>query len=75
MEYKSLKQRVDAARLALTRAQCDLLELQNECTHPKETVEKKYGSNTGNYDPHQDCYWTDFKCGICDKMWTENGSL
>lgn len=47
--------------------------LQEQCTHPN--VVKKYGSNTGNYDPSQDCYWTDFTCPDCDKRWSEDGSV
>jgi hypothetical protein len=47
-------------------------DLQAECNHP--LLEKRYGSNTGNYDPHNDCYWTDYFCPVCGKRWTEEQS-
>ncbi len=42
------------------------------CTH--RGAEKVHGSNTGNYDPSADCYWTDFHCRTCGKRWHEEGS-
>lgn len=53
------------------RAQDCINQLQNICIHPKETLEKKHGSNTGNYDPSCDYYWTEFYCLICEKDWHE----
>lgn len=50
-----------------------LQALQEECKHPN--AEKKYGSNTGNYDPSADCYWTDFRCHDCGKVWTVDGTV
>lgn len=44
--------------------------LQATCTHPEEVLTFKYGSNTGNYDPSADLYWTDYTCGVCGKKWT-----
>jgi hypothetical protein len=46
--------------------------IQDSCSHPEQCVTKKYGSNTGNYDPMADCYWIDFKCSLCEKFWTED---
>lgn len=40
------------------------------CDHPAETLERKNGSNTGNYDPMADRYWIDWRCGVCEKRWT-----
>ena len=40
------------------------------CKHPDETLLRKSGANTGNYDPSSDCYWYDFHCQICGKKWT-----
>ena len=42
-------------------------KLQLICTHLN--VEKKYDSNTGNYDPSADSYWIDFFCPDCRKRW------
>jgi hypothetical protein len=62
------------------RLQRQIRELQNElhdhqdkCKHKRAT--KKYGSNTGNYDPSSDCYWTTFNCPTCLKIWTVDGSV
>lgn len=45
-----------------------LAELQTLCPHPDVT--KKYGGSTGNYDPNADCYWIDWNCPDCDKIWS-----
>lgn len=42
-------------------------ELQNICPHTN--VNKKYESNTGNYDPTADSYWITFHCPDCNKRW------
>ena len=47
-----------------------LIALQDTCRH--ENVEKKYRSNTGNYDPTADCYWIDFHCPDCEKRWSRD---
>jgi hypothetical protein len=49
--------------------------IQAKCSHPDEAVEKKHDSNTGNYDPSNDCYWTNLHCHLCDKHWTVDGSV
>lgn len=46
----------------------ELQDLQTECPH--NHVESKAGSNTGNYDPTANSYWTDFHCPDCEKKWT-----
>lgn len=45
-------------------------KIQEQCSHPPLAVKSKNGSNTGNYDPSQDSYWTDYHCTLCDKHWT-----
>lgn len=49
-------------------------EIQEHCSHPVACVDKVHKSNTGNYDPSCDHYWTDFKCHLCEKQWSEEGS-
>lgn len=44
-------------------------ELQSECTH--EYKESIYKSDTGNYDPSEDCYWMEHACPDCGKKWRE----
>lgn len=51
-----------------------LANLQSNCKHPKKFLQKERKGNTGNYDPSQDCYWTEFYCEQCEKSWDEEGS-
>ena len=43
--------------------------LRSKCKHKKAV--KTYGSNTGNYDPSNDGYWTEYSCPECGRYWTE----
>lgn len=49
-----------------------IVAIQKQCSHPKEALEQKSGSNTGNYDPSSDCYWKDYICHLCEKKWRED---
>lgn len=42
--------------------------IRDNCKHPE--VLYKYGSNTGNYDPHADCYWVEVTCTHCGQHYT-----
>ena len=54
--------------------QHQLKMIQEECSHPSACVTKTHGSSTGNpYETNE--YWTDFECSLCEKRWTEDGSL
>lgn len=57
----------------ITALQKELAVVQATCKHVKAT--KKHWSDTGNYDPTQDKYYTDFECPTCLKKWTKEGSL
>ncbi len=70
----TVRQRVNNIKLQLTKLSEELSDLQLICSHPTESVTKRHESDTGNYDPSQDRYWTDFTCSECDKRWTEDGS-
>lgn len=49
---------------------CQILDqIMAECSHPKDVVVSENKSNTGNYDPSSDRYWTDHHCTFCDKRW------
>ncbi len=45
---------------------------QEKCRHPERHRTYKYRSNTGNYDPTQDFYWTEYHCELCLRQWTTN---
>lgn len=46
-----------------------LYALQASCPHSGHLF--KYRSNTGNYSPSDDSYWTEHTCDDCGKYWTE----
>lgn len=52
----------------IKKLQLQKLNIQKNCKHLNHT--EKHGGDTGNYDPSQDCYWTNFECLDCGKMWT-----
>ena len=45
--------------------------LLNGCSHPVETVDIKYMSDSWNYDPSNNRYWTEYTCSVCGKRWEE----
>ena len=58
----------------ISKLENTLRSIQNKCSHPSESVIKEHKGSTGNYDPSEDCYWTNFYCSLCEKRWTEAGS-
>lgn len=64
---KQIQRRKNTLYRRIQAAEHDLKMLQRDCTHP--SVEKKYGANTGNYDPSADSYWIDWFCPDCTKRW------
>lgn len=43
---------------------------QARCKHPERHRTHRFRSHAGNYDPTQDCYWTEYHCELCLKDWT-----
>ena len=68
-----VRRKMDRLKLKLEKAQDEIDTLQRACKHPH--VVKTHDSNTGNWDPNADCYWTNFCCPDCDKRWMKDGSL
>lgn len=62
--------RIDEIHREIAALDKELADIQSSCSHPDPCVEYKYGSNTGNWDKGDDCYWIDFKCSLCDLNWT-----
>lgn len=58
---------------SIMKLEDELVKHQNKCKHKNAT--KKWGGNTGNYDPSADCYWTEFHCPTCLKRWTVDGNI
>jgi len=50
----------------------ELYAHQEKCKHKLATY--KHGANTGNYDPSDNRYWTNWVCPTCLKRWTVDGS-
>ena len=69
----SVKSEVARLNKVIERAQSKIKALREGCLHPGAV--KTHKSNTGNYDPSCDCYWTEFLCSECGKFWTVNGSV
>jgi len=65
----SIKTKVANIEARIEGLQHELECLQRECPHPK--AKRVPRSNTGNYDPSQDCYWYDCHCPDCGLRWTE----
>lgn len=68
-----MKKSIGRIKLSILRLEAKLHAVQEACQHTR--VIKKYYSDTGNFDPSCDQYWTEFKCLDCDKFWTEKGSV
>ena len=64
-------EKITKLRAEISERQKEITSLQENCPHPLMWRVKKSGSNTGNWDPHDDCYWTDHTCEMCEKSWTE----
>lgn len=63
---KALKARDDA--------QAKIKSIQKKCTHPDQYCQYIYHSDTGNWSPSDDSYWTDYFCSRCLKHWSTAGS-
>lgn len=55
---------------AVEKANLELSKYRSKCKHINTVKIPK--SNTGNYDPHDDCYWFDCTCQDCGKKWNED---
>lgn len=47
--------------------QNQIIEIQEQCSHPEACLTKVHKSNTGGYD-NDDRYWTEFTCSLCEKF-------
>ena len=55
----------------IAKLEIELEDIQDNCDHPKENLEKKGHSDTGNWCKSDDRYWYRFHCGVCNKIWME----
>jgi len=65
-QVRSKYESIDRREERLAR---ELNKLQALCNHPN--LEKTYKSDTGNYDPSADSYWTEHRCPDCRARWNE----
>lgn len=49
-------------------AQAQIIAIRTGCTHPKEAIVSYSWGNSGNYDPHDDCYGREDTCKICGNV-------
>jgi transposase-like protein len=67
-KQKSIKSKIDSLLKRISKLEDAIILIREDCTHPNTLL--KYGSNVGNYDPHSDSYWVDYRCEDCGKTWT-----
>lgn len=67
-----MNKRVKAIYKEIVSLNKKLDKIQKKCKHPEKSVITTYHSNTGNYDPSVDKYWTSNKCELCNKFWYED---
>lgn len=66
-ELNLIRERVTLLNKKIEEYKKEILQIQDKCKH--KNIEKESHADTGNYDPSNDRYWTDFKCLDCDKQW------
>lgn len=52
----------------IAELQAELRKHQDKCKHPSSSYQSK--GDTGNWCPHDDCYWQEWFCPTCKKTWT-----
>lgn len=62
---KEGKSKIQILKQQIENLQKELKVEQDNCLHQNVIYER--GANTGNYDPHADCYWNDVQCIDCGK--------
>lgn len=67
MNSQLIRAKVTEIKQELEIKMQELANIRAECKHQDYTLK--------HYDPLADCYWTDFTCNICDKRWSEYGSI
>lgn len=65
---KSIIARIDAE---IEELESRKRQIQSECVHPRSSTERQHKVG-GENDNH---YWTDLRCGLCDKRWIAEGSV
>lgn len=83
-DTKEFRKKLDSINKRMVKLNKEKHELLHTCPHNElpttyrevcraelpSYIKMKYGANTGNYDPHEDCYWLNITCEICDSRWT-----
>jgi hypothetical protein len=66
---KDLRQRIEVL-------QREIDAIQDGCSHPTPAVTKTHRCDDDEYGTFlvDSRYSTQFRCGLCDKYWTEEGS-
>lgn len=70
---EDIKQKINELVTLKQQLDMQIKEIQGLCDHVD--VIKNNCADIGNYDPMDDCYWTEFECKICKKFWREDGSV
>lgn len=62
---------INDLREQISALQSKINEIQNECSHPKSCVTKKYHEATDEYGTTVTNKWNTFSCSLCEHRWTE----
>lgn len=68
--YENRKAIIEQHRKEIAAGGVAIRDLQDSCPH--NDVTRVHKSDTGNWCKSDDAYWTDCKCNVCGKVWTED---
>lgn len=66
---KSIKEERERIEKKLKKWKSALSELRKNCAHPN--ISEQHSGDTGNLCLQDDCYWTDYECPDCGKIWRD----
>lgn len=70
IEIADIRQKIIDATIKFNLQAQEYNKVLGLCTHEKITIKNK--SNTGNWCSSDDRYWSECKCLVCGKFWTED---
>jgi hypothetical protein len=61
---------IDDLKATIALLETQIKVIQSACSHPDAAKTTVNRGDTGNYNPHDDHYWSEHKCNLCQKEWT-----
>lgn len=72
MSYNLLNEEAVKCLTKIDKHKKKLAEIQENCMHPESVLYYTNFSNTGDYDPSEDSYWSVYDCKCCGKIWNDD---